>query len=169
MDSSNKKFKTESARWIFGETKSPVEWAAVQRPWGSNVLTVFQAQQWLGGAERWEVDQRCSRKVESWGHWPKNRTLEFILSQMGAKPWGVRVPWPGSPFTPAGSVHRAESAGWCVISSREHQARDCLWTEAFSPVSESPTLPSHLQSFPPWGNNTRAVIWKICFPFSLTT
>ena len=85
MDSSNKKFKTESVRWIFGETKSLVELAAVQRPWGNNVLPMFQAQQWLGGAE-------CSRKVESRGHWPKNRTLEFILSQMGAKPRGVRVP-----------------------------------------------------------------------------
>lgn len=34
----------ESVRWIFGKTKAQVERAAVQRPWGRNVLAVFQAQ-----------------------------------------------------------------------------------------------------------------------------
>lgn len=36
--------ETESVRWIFGKTKAQVERAAVQRPWGRNVLAVFQAQ-----------------------------------------------------------------------------------------------------------------------------
>lgn len=57
--------ETESVWWIFGKTKAQVERAAVQRPWGRNVLAVFQAQRWLGGAESRDMGQRCSRKARS--------------------------------------------------------------------------------------------------------
>lgn len=53
-----------SVTWIFGQTKSQVEGAAVQRPWGGSVPTVFQTQQRLGEGS-WEMGQRHSRKARS--------------------------------------------------------------------------------------------------------
>lgn len=66
------------------ETESQVEGVVVQRSWGGNVPTAFQAQQWLD-RESWGMGQTCSREARSEGHWPQGSTLGFIQSRLGAK------------------------------------------------------------------------------------